>query len=548
MKKIILLFIAIGIATLANAQLEISYSNTNQALARVLGGSCAAITNIQFTGNPYMLGVFDDNQNNVGLTKGMLLSTGDVRDGLGANTTANLGRNLNQPGDSLLTSLCGYETHDAAILEFDFTSTIDDSVFIKYVFASDEYPEFVGSQFNDIFGFFISGPGINGQQNIALIPGTTTPVAINYVNQLTHTNYYNDNTAGTFMQYDGYTTVLYAKFYALAGNTYHLTIKVADAGDAFYDSAVFLEGYPNGANNISGYITYQGSPASAGTVYLYKHTTDSTLAPLVATQAIAPNGFYSITDLPVGNYILKAELNQTLYPNTYPKYHTSATMWNDATIINIPCANYNGDVGLLVLNTGDGVISGEVGYDVNGMKTAEEGLPAKEVSILLLGRTDSLIYRHTKTDSIGQYQFNDVPEGDYIILVDIPGLPMDGFRTVEITKGNKELTNQDYLVESTKIRPTDVDITIPITDWDFDITIATDNTLFLNINTTNPQPVTVRLFDVTGHLLTNYSNGSVAKGNSTLTLNTPALSSGLYIVQVTIGNIAKTVKFVKTAN
>lgn len=547
MKRLLLLFIANCIANLANAQLEISYSNTNQALARVLGGSCASITNIQFTGHPYMLGVFDDNQNNVGLTKGMLLSTGDVLDGLGANTSPSISTNLNGPGDALLSSLCGSQTYDAAILEFDFTSTIDDSVFIKYVFASEEYPEFVGSQFNDIFGFFISGPGINGQQNIALIPGTTTPVAINNVNHISFTNYYNDNAAGTFMQYDGYTTVLYAKFYAIAGNPYHLTMKIADAGDEFYDSAVFLEGYPNGANNVSGYITYQGSPASAGTVYLYKHNTDSTQAPLVATQAIAPNGFYSIADLPVGNYILKAELNQTLYPNTYPKYHTSATLWNDATIINIPCANYNGDVGLLVLNTGDGVISGEVGYDLSGMKTAEEGLPAKEVSMLLMGRTDSLIYRHTKTDSIGLYQFNDVPEGDYIILVDIPGLPMDGFRTVEITKENKELTNQDYLVESTKIRPTDVDIILPIFDVAINL-IPTQDALLINLSLTETAAVTIQLFDINGRLLAQHNNSKVSKGYSTLTLNTPSLSSGLYIARVSVGDITKTLKFVKPTN
>jgi gliding motility-associated-like protein len=111
---------------------------------------------------------------------------------------------------------------------------------------------------NDVFGFFISGPGISGQQNIALIPGTGVPVSINTLNNgtvgtavftpdpnciLSNSGYFvdNDNPPGLTVQYDGFTTVLTAIAKVMPCQTYHLKFAIADGGDDAYDSGVFLE-------------------------------------------------------------------------------------------------------------------------------------------------------------------------------------------------------------------------------------------------------------------------------------------------------------------
>ncbi|MEM7038021.1 MAG: choice-of-anchor L domain-containing protein, partial [Bacteroidota bacterium] len=124
------------------------------------------------------------------------------------------------------------------------------------VFGSEEYDEYVCATFNDVFAFFISGPGIVGQQNIALVPGTTTPVAINTVNVgmpgqfgsagpgciTTNSQYYfQNNAAVTTVQYDGFTTSLVAKSAVMPCSTYHIKLAIADAGDGALDSGVFLE-------------------------------------------------------------------------------------------------------------------------------------------------------------------------------------------------------------------------------------------------------------------------------------------------------------------
>src|SRR5690606_35828975 len=130
-----------------------------------------------------------------------------------------------------------------------------DEVSFNYVFGSEEYLEFVGMGYNDVFGFFLSGPGITGPYsnnaiNMALVPGTPTPVAIDNVNATLNAAYYVDNGDGysspqnssaQYIQFDGFTVPLTASAQVQCGQTYHLKIAVQDAGDAVFDSGVFLE-------------------------------------------------------------------------------------------------------------------------------------------------------------------------------------------------------------------------------------------------------------------------------------------------------------------
>lgn len=105
------------------------------------------------------------------------------------------------------------------------------------MFASEEYNEFVDSGFNDVFGFLLDG------QNIALIPGTTAPIKIDNVNAGSNSGFFTDNTAGgANIQYDGFTTVLTANILGLAPGSHTIKLAIADVGDSFLDSAVFIQG------------------------------------------------------------------------------------------------------------------------------------------------------------------------------------------------------------------------------------------------------------------------------------------------------------------
>ena len=190
------------------------------------------------------------------LTSGQAKTTGGV---VGVNgpasgfaSTAN-----GTPGDPQLTALAGQPTHDACILQFDFRP-IGDTVKFEYVFGSEEYTDFTCSTFNDVFAFYISGPGYAAPTNLALVPGTNIPVCINSVNcgatggysiATCHAmgagspfcTYYVNNIGGTTLSYDGLTKTLTAIGAVTPCDTFHLKIGVADASDDIYDSGVFLK-------------------------------------------------------------------------------------------------------------------------------------------------------------------------------------------------------------------------------------------------------------------------------------------------------------------
>lgn len=240
-------------------------TNTNQSpgglVQNVLLGSGVTVSNISFSGSPISIGQFDGSACNVGLASGVVMTTGTViNSGVGdgphgPNNNASSGVDTGTPGLGLLSNIVGGTmTYNAAVLEFDFVP-YSDTVRFRYVFGSEEYPEYVGSEFNDVFGFFISGPGIpGGMQNIARLPSGQA-VAINNVNAGNNPSFFVNNGDGSsapqigspfYIQYDGFTTVLTAESKVECGETYHLIIAIADVGDGIYDSGIFLE-----ANSLS---------------------------------------------------------------------------------------------------------------------------------------------------------------------------------------------------------------------------------------------------------------------------------------------------------
>lgn len=211
--------------------------NLNQLAAGFAGGGLQ-ITNITNQGTPQQIGYFNG-ITGTGLSSGVILSTGDVNDANQANLIGSTSTNFNGGGDADLSALVGgLTTNDAVVFEIDFVP-FGDTVVFNYVFASEEYPEYVNSSFNDVFAFFVSSPTMP-MQNIALIPGTTMPVAINNVNSGLNSSYYVTNTSNQ-IEYDGYTTPMTATVALIPNQTYTLKIAIADVSDHVFDSAVLLE-------------------------------------------------------------------------------------------------------------------------------------------------------------------------------------------------------------------------------------------------------------------------------------------------------------------
>ena len=258
MKKIILLLTTAFTINQVNAQITTSTLTPTQYVQNVLLGGGVTASNITFTGVAKAIASFTaPTTTSLGIPKGVYLtcgSNGTIGGELGPNGPSGgfQSINQNQPGDTDLDAVSGFSTFDAAVLEFDFIPQ-SDTVKFRYVFGSEEYNDYVNSTVNDAFAFLLSGVTTPlAQTNIALIPGTTTPISINTVNNgnsggvsagpCSNCTYYRDNITGSInCVYDGLTTVLTAKAKVICGEKYHIKIAIADAGDHIFDSGVFLE-------------------------------------------------------------------------------------------------------------------------------------------------------------------------------------------------------------------------------------------------------------------------------------------------------------------
>jgi gliding motility-associated-like protein len=274
-RKALLVALFWTFAICVSAQLTVDNSvDATTAIEDILLGEGVTAFGITSTGDGNQIGSFNGINSNLGLDGGVILATGDVGVAPGPNNSgsSSLGGGNSGASDPDIVLLNPSNSfNDCVVLEFDFVAT-GDSVKFNYVFASEEYPEFANSSYNDTFGFFLSGAGISGPYsnnavNIAQIPGTSTAVSINNLNNGTtgtggpceYCEFYihngtggsaPQNTDNTVIQYDGFTTVMTAESQVQCGETYHIKIAIADAGDTGYDSAVFLEAGSFTSNQI----------------------------------------------------------------------------------------------------------------------------------------------------------------------------------------------------------------------------------------------------------------------------------------------------------
>ena len=341
------LFFVLGILSSSFAQLTITPNSNATALSQMLTGSGVTISNVTKNCNTAASGTFTSTSTNLGLTQGVVLATGKVTS-IPQPASSFASTALTGTGDPQLSTLTSGTIYDPCILEFDIVPQ-GDTLQFKYVFASEEYPEFVCSQFNDVFGFFITGPNPAGgsftNKNLALIPGSTLPVCINSVNDgisgtyngttwnsngcisLSNTADYVNNISPTInpnIVYNGMTVVLSAIASVVPCQVYHLKIALADVGDRYYDSGVFLQAYSVSSTPYTVAITsqindtayaaaYEGCMGGTFTVSLSKPQTSPVTVALnisgTATNGVDYNTIPDSVTIPAGQTSVTIPLN-----------------------------------------------------------------------------------------------------------------------------------------------------------------------------------------------------------------------------------------------
>ncbi len=234
----------------------------------LVDSDCVSISNISWrTGTSFGsvngIGYFENTSPNFPLQSGVILSTGNVLNAPGPNTTQLDDGTTSWTGDAdleatLLASGITMNSVNATVLEFDFVPFSSNFDF-RFLFASEEYGNFQ-CQFSDAFAFLLTNTATGVTTNLAVVPGTTTPISVVTIRD----NLYNSScssenssyfgafnggsaAAGSATNFNGQTVVLSASSSTLVANTtYHIKLVIADRQDYKADSAIFL-----GANSFN---------------------------------------------------------------------------------------------------------------------------------------------------------------------------------------------------------------------------------------------------------------------------------------------------------
>ena len=273
MKKILLFLLFLYTFSLS-AQIIVDnaapYDDPTWLVDNVLLGGGITASNYSYQGDSSQIGWFDAVNTNLGINSGIVMATGDIYAldpiiGGGFPLLTNLIADpdllavANSVPGMIGQTFTVSSINDVAVLEFDFIPT-SDSLRFRYVFGSQEYFGFENTSYNDVFGFFLSGPGIagpwtapaihpNGSVNLAVVPNTLPPlpITISSINSVTPINqqYFVDNQGtglDTIADADGFTTVLTARALVQCGETYHIRLAIADGSDQGLSSYVWLDG------------------------------------------------------------------------------------------------------------------------------------------------------------------------------------------------------------------------------------------------------------------------------------------------------------------
>ncbi|NLV45706.1 MAG: hypothetical protein GXY07_14555, partial [Candidatus Hydrogenedentes bacterium] len=263
--------LCIGYAPFATASetssIAVTAGDPADLVQNVLIQGCLTASNVTFRGDAQQIGQFtrEADNPNFPLEAGIILSSGKAADaigpGSGEGTDVSTAFTLNDDDDlkALGVNLWGElftTVRDPAALEFDFVPA-GEVIEFRYIFASDEYVS-CGNTWNDVFGFFVSGPGIDGDFsndaiNVGVLPDGS-PVNIKNIHPANgilcgpvNEEYYVGVPEGDpTISYDGRTIVMTARMENLVPcETYHIKLAVCDIGGIFGnrndDTAIFIE-------------------------------------------------------------------------------------------------------------------------------------------------------------------------------------------------------------------------------------------------------------------------------------------------------------------
>lgn len=264
MKKIVTLIALFSSLNLLSQAITVDVtSHTVPQLVNdvLINSNCINATNINWRtgtnfGSTNGIGYFQNTNPNFPMQSGVILTTGDVMNAPGPNTTMLNNGTAAWTGDAsleavLATSGISMNSVNATVLEFDFVP-ISSNFDFDFLFASEEYGNFQ-CQFSDAFAFLLTNLNTGVTTNLAVVPGTTDPISVVTIRNFLYNSTCNSqnpqyfgsfnggsNAAGAAINYNGQTVIMNASAVLTPNVPYRIKLVIADRQDSQSDSAIFL--------------------------------------------------------------------------------------------------------------------------------------------------------------------------------------------------------------------------------------------------------------------------------------------------------------------
>ncbi len=276
--------------------------------------------------------------------------------------------------------------------------------------------------------------------------------------------------------------------------------------------------------------------------------------PVVDSVMLQDDGSYLFDNLYPGNYAILAVADPTQYPDALPTYFGDQTEWENASFHNI-YPKFNSDINNIRLveiepmssADGSGQMSGTILYadEERSMKKGTSARPAAKSSVILLKKSKKStmageVVAYTETDESGMFAFQNVPDGDYLLHVEVPGLEM--LETHEVTiVGDQIVTGLDYTISDNGV----------FIGWGVGISFLENETLKIY---PNPGPglilmdlpaageYAVNIYSTDGRLVLNLAIDSAGGASS---LNISAEPDGIYLISVEGPETSTSIKYIK---
>lgn len=303
---------------------------------------------------------------------------------------------------------------------------------------------------------------------------------------------------------------------------------------------------------ITGNVFNGNGNINSGYVKLYEYK-PSGIMPLIDSVALDASGNYTFKNVENGDYIIKAIPDSNQYPNTVPTYVDSTISWSQASTIYSIC-DTTINIGLLDLSmvSGDGIING---YLFSTDTTNRAGDPIPGIDISLQQIPGGIIASGTTTNEDGFYEFKNLPNYTYQILVDIPGAPMDSTYTVTINTTDTVFENLNFIFDSASIFIDPVQETglQEFVQNNYNFTAYPNpfnHRINIELNIDKPgSTLSLNVFDILGKKVAELHNGITSEGRfiTTFIPGNYNLNAGIYTVVAQVNQDApQSLKIVET--